>query len=104
MAATGHEHLWGFIRYAQANPHNSLNSVHWDEIKAMAKLYGVVNTVGATATKSDPGTYDDTTDIPGLSTANTDGAGIGFENPTTLLTDRALYPESHMFTAQVSLA
>lgn len=99
MAATGHEHLWGFIRYAQANPHSHLNSVHWDEIKAMAKLYGLVNATGASATGTDPGTYDSTTDIPGRTAANTDGAGVGFETPTTALTDQAMYPQTHIFTA-----
>jgi len=100
MAATGNEHLWGFLRYARANPHNSLNSVHWDEIDEMAKIYARVNETGATATEADPTLYDSTTDIPGLTTANTDGAGIYFETPfPTALTDQARYPESHMFTA-----
>ena len=99
MAATGHEHLWGFIRYAQANPGSMLNSVHWDEIKDMAKLYGLVNQAGATATGTDPGTYDSTTDIPGKTAANADGTGLGFENPSSVLTDQAMYPGTHIFTA-----
>ena len=99
MAATGHEHLWGFIRYAQANPHGSLNSVHWDEIKAMAKMYGLVNATEATSTGTDPGTYSAAGDIPGRTTANTDGAGVGFETPSTVLTDQASYPQTHIFTA-----
>lgn len=100
MAATGDEHLWGFLRYARANPYASLNSVHWAEIDAMASLYATVNdTSGGSTNATDPGTYDSTTDIPGKTTANTDGAGIGFETPTSALTDQALYPESHIFTA-----
>ncbi len=98
MAATGNEHLWGFLRYARANPHNSLNDVHWDEIDEMARIYARVNETGASASETDPGTYDSTTDIPGLTTANEDGTGVGFETPTTLLTDQARYPESHVFT------
>ena len=97
MAATGNEHLWGFLRYARANPHSSLNGVHWDEIDEMAKIYARVNETGATATETDPGTYDSTTDIPGLTTTNIDGAGVGFETPSSALTDQARYPESHMF-------
>lgn len=100
MAATGDEHLWGFLRYARANPFNSLNTVHWDEIDAMAALYAPVNdTSGGSTNTTDPGTYDSTTDIPGKTTANTDTNGLGFETPTTALTDQALYPETHIFTA-----
>ncbi len=99
MAATGNEHLWGFLRYARANPHMSLNGVHFDELDEMARIYARVNETGATASETDPGTYDSTTDIPGLTTANTDGAGVGFETPTSLLTDQARYPQSHLFTA-----
>jgi len=98
MAATGNEHLWGFLRYARANPYNSLNSVHWDEIDAMAQIYARVNETGASATEADPGTYDSTTDIPGKTTTNVDGTGLGFETPTTALTDQARYPESHIFS------
>jgi hypothetical protein len=100
MVATGNEHLWGFIRYAQANPNSCLNSVHWDEIKAMAALYAPVNlTGGGTATGTDPGTYDTSTDIPGKTTANADTTGIGFETPSSALTDQAMYPGTHIFTA-----
>ena len=99
MAATGNEHLWGFLRYARANPHNSLTDVHWDEIDEMARIYARVNETGATASETDPGTYDSTTDIPGLTTGNVDGTGVGFETPTSALTDQARYPESHVFTA-----
>ena len=99
MAATGNEHLWGFLRYARANPHSSLNGVHFDELDEMARIYARVNESGASASETDPGTYDSTTDIPGLTTANTDGAGVGFETPTTALTDQARYPEAHVFTA-----
>jgi len=100
MAATGDEHLWGFLRYARANPFNSLNSVHWDEIDKMAAYYAEVNeTAGGDTNATDPGLYDSLTDIPGKTTANADGTGLGFENPTTALTDQALYPEMHIFTA-----
>ena len=99
MASTGHEYLWAFIRYAEANPHDSLNSVHWDEIKAMAKMFGLVNQTNVTATGTDPASYDASCDIPGRTTANGDGTGVGFETPTTALTDQALYPQTHIFTA-----
>ncbi len=98
MAATGNEHLWGFLRYARANPHGSLSGVHFDELDAMAQIYARVNETGATATETDPGTYDSTTDIPGKTTTNEDGTGIGFQNPTSALTDQARYPQSHIFT------
>ncbi len=98
MAATGNEHLWGFLRYARVNPHTSLNGVHFDELDEMARIYARVNETGASASETDPGTYDSTTDIPGKTTANEDGTGIGFENPTLALTDQARYPQSHIFT------
>lgn len=98
MAVTGNEHLWGFLRYARANPHGSLNGVHFDELDEMAKIYARVNETGATATETDPGTYDSTTDIPGKTTTNEDDTGVAFQNPTSLLTDQARYPQSHIFT------
>ena len=98
MASTGNKHLWGFLRYAKANPHGSLNGVHFDELDEMAKIYARVNEAGATATEADPGTYDSTTDIPGKTTTNEDTSGIGFQNPTSLLPDQARYPQSHIFT------
>jgi len=101
MAATGNQTLWSFLRYARANPYNSLNSVHWDEIDAMAALYAPVNLTdaGGAASGTDPGVYSATTDIPGKTTDNDDGNGIGFQTPTTALTDQALYPEMPIFTA-----
>ena len=100
MADDGNVYLWAFLRYAEANPYNSLNSVHWDEIKAMMKLYAPVNlTSGDTSQATDPGVYNADTDIPGKTTANGDDTGIDFSAPTSLLTDQALYPESHIFTA-----
>ena len=102
MAATGHQYLWAFIRYARANPHSHLNSVHWDEIEDMAAMYGVVNATDATAGATDPGTYSAGTDIPGRTTANTDTNGVGFQNPTTALTDQASYPQSHIVTAKTA--
>jgi hypothetical protein len=100
MAATGHQYLWAFIRYAKANPHSHLNSVHWDEIEDMAGMYGLVNATDATSTGTDPGTYSAGSDIPGRTTANTDTNGVGFQTPTTALTDQAMYPQTHIFTAQ----
>ena len=100
MAATGNEYLWAFLRYARANPGSMLNSVHWDEIDAMAALFGPANeTGGGDTTTTDPGTYDVTIDIPGITTANTNTNGIGFLTPTSALTDQALYPGTHIFTA-----
>jgi len=98
--ATGNEYIWAFVRYAEANPYNSLNSVHWDEIKKMLAYYSAVNlTGGSTATATDPLTYDATTDLPGKSTANTDDAGIEMPLSSTAKTDQLLYPEMHVFTA-----
>ncbi len=100
MAATGDEHLWGFLRYARANPFSSLNSVHFDEIDAMAQIFSRVNeTDGNTATEADPASYSVDVDIPGKTTGNVDGTGISFTTPTSALTDQARYPESHIFTA-----
>ena len=101
MAATGNQTLWSFIRYAEANPFSILNSVHWDEIKAMVALYAPINLTdaGGAASATDPGAYSVTTDIPGKTTANADGTGLGFQTPTSALTDQALYPGTHIFTA-----
>lgn len=100
MAATGNQAMWGFLRYARANPFNSLNSVHWDEIDAMAQIFARVNEADLnTATEADPGAYGTDIDIPGKTTGNVDTAGISWTTPTTALTDQARYPESHIFTA-----
>jgi len=97
--ATGNQYLWSFLRYARANPYNSLNSVHWDEIDEMARIFSRVNEAdGNTATETDPGTYSENVDIPGKTTVNEDTEGLSFTTPTTILTDRARYPESHIFT------
>lgn len=96
--STGNFGMWGFLRYARANPFNSLNSVHFDELDAMAKIFARVNESDfATGTEADPGTYGTEIDIPGMTTVNENGSGISFTNPTSLLTDRARYPESHTF-------
>ena len=98
--ATGNQYLWSFLRYARANPHNSLNSVHWDEIDAMSQIFSRVNeTDGNSATEADPSSYSANVDIPGQTTTNEDTTGIGFTTPTSLLTDQARYPETHIFTS-----
>ena len=98
--STGNQYLWAFLRYARANPFNSLNSVHFDEIDAMAQIFNRVNeTDGNTATEADPSSYGANVDVPGLTTNNDDTNGISFTTPTSLITDQARYPESHAFTA-----
>jgi len=99
MASTDNEYLWGFLRYARANPHNSLNSVHWDEIDEMARIFSRVNETQGTASETDPGAYGAGLDIPGRTTVNEDTFGIDFAAPTTAKTDQARYPESHQFTS-----
>lgn len=99
MAASGNQVMWGFLRYARANPYNSLNSVHWDEIDAMARIFARVNETDlVAASEADPNIYGATTDIPGKTTVNEDTTGIGFQTPTSALTDQARYPESHIFS------
>ena len=99
MASTGNEYLWGFLRYARANPFNSLNSVHFDELDDMMKGFSQVNhTQNGGGTETDPADYGAGIDIPGKTTVNTDTNGIGFQIPTTALTDQAYYPEMHLFT------
>ena len=106
--STGNEYLWAFLRYARANPHDSLNSVHYDELDAMAQIFSRVNeTDGNTAVEADPAptpnvdtaAYGANVDIPGKTTANTDTAGISFETPLATKTDQARYPQSHIFTS-----
>ncbi len=103
--STGNQYIWGFVHWAERNPHNSLNSVHWDEIKTMLKIFNLVNTTdGGTATATDPGDntgnqYGEFQDIPGLRTANTDTNGIGWRDPSDINADASRYPESHIFTA-----
>ena len=99
-ATTGNTYIWGFVHWAERNPFCSLNSVHWDEIKAMLKIYNLVNTTdGGTATATDPASYGVDVDIPGLATANTNGNGIDFTTPTDISCSGSRYPQSHMFTA-----
>ena len=88
--------LWGFLRYARSNPYSSLNSVHWAEIDAMAKLFCTVNYTDSndTLTTTDPGAYGEAQDIPGPG-ATADGAGISGTTPTTNLYASALYPQRH---------
>lgn len=98
--STGNQYIWGFVHWAERNPYNSLNSVHWDEIKAMLKIFNLVNTTdGGTATATDPLAYGVDLDVPGKTTANTDTNGIDFTatDDNECLTSR--YPESHIFTA-----
>lgn len=100
MAATGNQYIWAFVHWAERNPYNSLNSVHWDEIKAMLKIYNLVNTTdGGTATATDPASYSAASDVPGRTTANTDTNGISFTTPTDAICTRSRYPEEHIFAA-----
>jgi len=99
-ATTGNTYIWGFVHWAERNPFSHLNSVHWDEIKAMLKIFNLVNTTdGGTATATDPLAYGDDLDIPGKTTANTDTNGIDFTTPTDALCEQSRYPQSHIFTA-----
>lgn len=98
--STGNEYIWAFVHWAERNPYNSLNSVHWDEIKAMLKIFNLVNTTdGGTATAADPLSYGVDVDVPGKTTANTDTNGISFSTPTDALCRQSRYPESHVFSA-----
>lgn len=99
MAATGNQAMWAFLHYARGNPFNSLNSVHWDEIYAMAKIFARVNESDLnTGTETDPAaSYGSEIDIPGLLTANDDTFGISWTTPTQAKIDRARYPESHTY-------
>ncbi len=106
--STGNEHLWGFVHWAERNPFNSLNSVHWDEIKKMVASFNLVNVTDAgTGVATDPGDssgnqYGEFQDIPGKTTANTDGVGISWRDPSNVKADQSMYPESHIFTAYPS--
>lgn len=98
--STGNQYIWGFVHWAERNPHSGLNSVHWDTIKEMLKIFNLVNTTdGVTATATDPESYGANQDIPGLTTANTDTNGIGWQTPTDILASKSRYPESHIFAA-----
>lgn len=98
--STGNQYLWGFIHWAERNPFSGLNSVHWDTIKQMVKIFNLVNTVdGGTATAADPASYGVDLDIPGKTTTNTDTNGVDFTTPTDALCEQSRYPESHIFTA-----
>jgi len=96
--STQNEILWGFIHYAESNTHSSLNSVHWDEIKAMAKLFNTVNYTDSndTLTTTDPLSYGAAQDVPGPKNDGTqlaDGAGISGTTPTVNLYASAMYPQ-----------
>jgi hypothetical protein len=101
--STQNQSVWGFITYAENNPYNSLNSVHWDEIKAMMKLWATVNLDESndTYTTTRPDTFGTEQDVPGPKNDGTqlaDGAGISGTTPTTILYDQAYYPERHYGT------
>jgi len=96
--STQNEILWGFIRYCEESNYSSLNSVHWDEIKAMAKLFNTVNYTDSndTLTVADPGAYGAAQDVPGPKNDGTqlaDGAGISGTTPTANLYASAMYPQ-----------
>jgi len=98
--STGNQYIWAFVHWAERNPFSGLNSVHWDTIKAMLKIYNLVNTTdGGTATATDPASYGVDVDIPGKTTANTDTNGIDFTTPTDNNCAASRYPQSHVFTA-----
>ena len=106
--STGNEYLWGFVHWAERNPFNSLNSVHWDEIKKMVASFNLTNVTDAgTGVATDPGlgagdVYGVDQDIPGRTTANTDGVGLTWYDPSNVLADQSYYPEDHVFTAYPS--
>lgn len=90
--------LWGFLSYARNNPYSSLNSVHWDEIDEMAKLFCTVNYTDSndTLTTTDPGAYGAAQDVPGPANDGsqlTDGAGISGTTPSANLYAGAMYPQ-----------
>lgn len=98
--STGNEYIWAFVHWAERNPYSHLNSVHWDEIKSMLRIFNLVNTTnGTTATATDPLSYSADVDIPGKTTANTDTNGISFTTPTDALCSQSRYPQSHIFSA-----
>ena len=97
--STQGQFLWGFLRYARKNPYSSLNSVHWDEIHAMAALWSTVNLDESndTATTTDPASYGSEQDLPGPKNDGSqlaDGAGIAYLGaPTDAFYDQAMYPQ-----------
>ncbi len=96
--STQNQSVWGFIHYAESNPYNSLNSVHWDEIKAMMKLWAVVNLDESndTYTTTDPLAYGAAQDVPGPKNDGSqlvDESGISGTTPSVNLYAGAYYPE-----------
>ena len=106
--STGNEYLWGFVHWAERNPYNSLNSVHWDEIKKMVAAFNLVNLTDAgTGVATDPGlgtgnVYGVDQDIPGRNSLNTDTNGLTWYDPSDVLADQSLYPEDHVFVASTA--
>ena len=94
--STQNQILWGFLRYARANPFDSISSVQWDEIDAMAALWCTSNYTDSndTLTTTDPNEYGAAQDIPGPG-ALADGAGISGTTPSENLYHRAQYPQRH---------
>jgi len=107
-ASTGNEYLWGFVHWAERNPYNSLNSVHWDEIKKMVASFNLVNLTDAgTGVATDPGlgtgnVYGVDQDIPGRTTANTDTNGVSWYAPSNVKADQSMYPEDHVFATSTA--
>jgi len=98
--STQNQCLWGFLRYARSNPYSHLNSVHWDEIDAMAKLFCTVNLDDSndTFTTTDPGAYGANQDVPGPANDGSqllDEAGISGTTPSVNLYAGAHYPQRH---------
>jgi hypothetical protein len=90
--------LWGFLHYARSNPYSHLNSVHWDEIDAMAKLWCTVNLdcSNDTLTTTDPLSYGTEQDVPGPANDGSqlvDEAGISCATPTVNIYAGAYYPQ-----------
>ena len=94
--STQNQCLWGFLSYARNNPFSSLNTVHWDEIDAMAVLFCTVNLDDSndTFTTTDPGTYGANQDIPGPG-ALADEGGISGTTAATNLYHQGQYPQRH---------
>ena len=98
--STQNQFLWGFLHYARSNPYSHLNSVHWDEIDAMMKLWATVNLDESndTATTTDPLSYGTEQDVPGPATDGSqlaDESGISGTTPSVNLYAGAHYPQRH---------
>ncbi len=97
--STQNQSVWGFLRYAENNPFSSLNSVHWDEIRAMMAMWAPVNFTESndTLTAADPASYGTEQDLPGPKNDGSqlaDGAGIAYAGaPSVNFYAASMYPQ-----------